>query len=232
MEPPKFKHTKAPKAPGSPPVPVMHSPPRKLTAEERDAWKIPPSISNWKNNKGYIIPLDKRLAADGRNLQEHTVSDQFAKLSEALLIAEQNAREEVEKRMMISKQLELQQQQAREEELRRVAQQARLQRQGIVEQLAKEETPEERAARLEREKVLEDRRREREREHRLENRGAAAKAKDAANKPARYFLCFLFTHTHTYSLSLSLSGTCAKILLYKALPSVSVSICYVSPSVH
>jgi SNW domain-containing protein 1 len=31
---------------------------------------IPPCISNWKNNKGFTIPLDKRLAADGRGLQD------------------------------------------------------------------------------------------------------------------------------------------------------------------
>jgi hypothetical protein len=37
---------------------------------DQEAWKIPPSISNWKNAKGYCIPLDKRLAADGRGLQE------------------------------------------------------------------------------------------------------------------------------------------------------------------
>ena len=30
--------------------------------------KIPPAISNWKNTKGYIVPLDKRLlAVDGRS---------------------------------------------------------------------------------------------------------------------------------------------------------------------
>ena len=28
------------------------------------------SILNWKNNKGFTIPLDKRLAADGRGLQD------------------------------------------------------------------------------------------------------------------------------------------------------------------
>ena len=49
-------------------------------------WKIPPSISNWKNPKGYTIPLDKRLAADGRGLQEVQINDNFAKLSEALAI--------------------------------------------------------------------------------------------------------------------------------------------------
>lgn len=57
-------------APRSPPAPVMHSPPRKVTVEQQKAWSIPPCISNWKNAKGYTIPLDKRLAADGRGLQQ------------------------------------------------------------------------------------------------------------------------------------------------------------------
>ena len=37
--------------------------------KEQQEWKIPPCISNWKNPRGYTIPLDKRLAADGRGLQ-------------------------------------------------------------------------------------------------------------------------------------------------------------------
>lgn len=48
----------------------MRSPPRKITQEEQRDWTIPPAISNWKNPKGYTIPLDKRLAADGRGLQD------------------------------------------------------------------------------------------------------------------------------------------------------------------
>lgn len=71
-----------PRGPGSPPVPVMHSPPRALTAKDQADWKIPPCISNWKNSKGYTIPLDKRLAADGRGLQEVAINDQFAKFTE------------------------------------------------------------------------------------------------------------------------------------------------------
>ncbi len=70
LEPPKFKHKKVPAGPPSPPVPVMHSPPRKVTVKDQQAWKIPPCISNWKNAKGYTIPLDKRLAADGRSLAQ------------------------------------------------------------------------------------------------------------------------------------------------------------------
>ena len=82
-----------PRSTGSPPVPVMHSPPRAVSAKEQQDWKIPPCISNWKNAKGYTIPLDKRLAADGRGLQETAINDGFAKFTEALYVAEQNARQ-------------------------------------------------------------------------------------------------------------------------------------------
>ena len=92
MQPPKFRHKKVPRGPGSPPVPVMHSPPRPVTVKEQQDWKIPPCISNWKNAKGYTIPLDKRLAADGRGLQEVAINDNFAKFTESLYIAEQQAR--------------------------------------------------------------------------------------------------------------------------------------------
>ena len=42
-----------------------------------------PSVSSFptQNAKGYTIPLDKRLAADGRGLQEVHINDNFAKLS-------------------------------------------------------------------------------------------------------------------------------------------------------
>ena len=93
MEPPKHKHVKVPKSSGSPPVPVLHSPPRKLTAQDQQAWKIPPCISNWKNSRGYTIPLDKRLAADGRGLQEVTINNKFAMLSESLYVAERKGRQ-------------------------------------------------------------------------------------------------------------------------------------------
>ena len=67
----RFKiNSKVPRGPPSPPAPVMHSPTRKVTVKEQQDWKIPPCISNWKNQKGYTIPLDKRLAADGRGLQQ------------------------------------------------------------------------------------------------------------------------------------------------------------------
>lgn len=76
----------------------MHSPPRKLTPEEQQSWKIPACISNWKNPKGYTISLENREVVDGRNLKDVVVSDKFAKVTDSLYIAERIAREEIEKR--------------------------------------------------------------------------------------------------------------------------------------
>ncbi|EEE65338.1 hypothetical protein OsJ_20605 [Oryza sativa Japonica Group] len=98
LEPPKFKHKRVPAPAGSPPVPVLRSPPRPPSQKDHDDWKVPPSISSWKNPKGYSIPLDKRAALDGRGLHDVQVSDAFAALAEALYAAEQKAREAVETR--------------------------------------------------------------------------------------------------------------------------------------
>lgn len=130
LEPPKFRHVKVPRGPGSPPVPVMHSPPRALTAKDQQDWKIPPCVSNWKNAKGYTIPLDKRLAADGRGLQEVSINDQFAKFTEALYIAEQKARSAVETRAKMQRELLAREKERKEVELRELAMQARLDRMG------------------------------------------------------------------------------------------------------
>merc|ERR1712106_632495 len=83
-----------------------------VTAKEQQDWKIPPCISNWKNAKGYTIPLDKRLAADGRGLQQVHINENFSKLAEALYIADRKAGEAVEMRASLEKKLA---QKAREE---------------------------------------------------------------------------------------------------------------------
>ena len=130
LDPPKFKHKRVPKASGSPPVPVMHSPPRPVTVKDQQDWKIPPCISNWKNPKGYTIPLDKRLAADGRGLQDVQINDNFAKLSEALYVAEQKAREAVSMRSKVQKEMMMKEKERKEQELRALAQKARSERTG------------------------------------------------------------------------------------------------------
>ena len=145
MEPPKFKiNKKVPRGPPSPPAPVMHSPTRKVSAKEQADWKIPPCISNWKNAKGYTIPLDKRLAADGRGLQQVHINENFSKLSEALYIADRKAREAVEMRTTLEKKLAQKEKEAKESKLRELAQRAREERAGIRSGGAKDDTEAER----------------------------------------------------------------------------------------
>jgi SNW domain-containing protein 1 len=131
MMPPKHKHKKEPRGPADDPVPVLHAPPRKLTKEEAAAWNVPACVSNWKNTRGYTIPLDKRLAADGRGVRDTTtINPKFATLSESLYVAERQAREEVRMRANVQHRLEQQQKQTREDELRQLAMQARMERSG------------------------------------------------------------------------------------------------------
>ena len=83
------------------------------------------------NCQGYTIPLDKRLAADGRGLQPVHINENFAKLAEALYIADRKAREAVEMRAQIEKKLAQKEKEKREENLRQLAQKARDERAGI-----------------------------------------------------------------------------------------------------
>lgn len=131
LDPPKFRHTRVPKGPGEPPVPILHSPPRKITYQDQQDWKIPPCVSNWKNPKGYTIPLDKRLAADGRGLQEATVSEKFAAFTESLYSAEHKARESLHMRNKVQKELMAREKEKKEKELRDLAQRARMEHGGI-----------------------------------------------------------------------------------------------------
>lgn len=169
-EPPKFRFRKLPRGPPSPPVPVMHSPPRKLTKEDMQNWKIPPCISNWKNPKGYTIPLDKRLAADGRGLQEVQINDGFAKLSEALYIAERTAREEIEKRAQYQKMISMRQREEREEKLRQLAQSARQARLESTKKDVESDSESSEDEEKKRDRIIEERRREREYERRRAKR--------------------------------------------------------------
>lgn len=125
LEPPKFKHKKIPRGPPSPPPPVMHSPPRKLTAEDQEMWRIPPPVSNWKNPKGFTVPLDKRLAADGRGLQDIVISDKHAQFAEAVKMTERHAREEVQQRALMQQRLAEKEKAQKEDNLRSLAQKAR-----------------------------------------------------------------------------------------------------------
>ena len=80
---------------------------------------------------GYTIPLDKRLAADGRGLQQQHINENFAKLSDALYRAERKAREAVEARAQLERKMAAKEKEKKEEHLRLMAQRARDQRAGI-----------------------------------------------------------------------------------------------------
>lgn len=132
MSPPRFKISqKIPRGPPSPPAPVMHSPTRKTTVKEQQDWKIPPCISNWKNSKGFTIPLDKRLAADGRGLQQTHINENFAKFAESLYLADRKAREAVELRSQLEVRRAQQEKEEKEEKMRQMARKAREERAGI-----------------------------------------------------------------------------------------------------
>ncbi|CAJ0937139.1 unnamed protein product [Ranitomeya imitator] len=163
MEPPRFKiNKKIPRGPPSPPAPVMHSPSRKMTVKEQQEWKIPPCISNWKNAKGYTIPLDKRLAADGRGLQTVHINENFAKLAEALYIADRKAREAVEMRAQVERKMAQKEKEKKEEKLRELAQIARERRAGIKSHVEKED-----GEARERDEIRDNRRKERQHERNL-----------------------------------------------------------------
>lgn len=77
------------------------------------------------------MPLDKRLAADGRGLQQLHINENFAKLAEALYIADRKAREAVETRAQLERKLAQKEKEQKEEHLRLLAQKARDERAGI-----------------------------------------------------------------------------------------------------
>ncbi|KAL8269362.1 hypothetical protein Esti_006725 [Eimeria stiedai] len=170
LDPPRFKHKRVPAARFSPPPPVLHSPTRKLTVKDQQDWKMPPCVSNWKNQKGYTIPLDKRVAADGRNLQDVTVNDKFASLSEALYIAERQAREEIRLRNEVKKQKKIREEELREQQLRQLAAQARAERAQLLQQAKRPGGggAEEEAERQQREQLAREREKDVERAVRLE----------------------------------------------------------------
>uniref|UniRef100_A0A6Q2XPS1 SNW domain-containing protein 1 n=1 Tax=Esox lucius TaxID=8010 RepID=A0A6Q2XPS1_ESOLU len=164
MEPPRFKiNKKIPRGPPSPPAPVMHSPSRKMTVKEQQEWKIPPCISNWKNAKVLKMCVPKlpgfcvRLAADGRGLQTVHINENFAKLAEALYIADRKAREAVEMRAQVEKKMAQKEKEKKEEKLRELAQMARDRRAGIKGHGGEKEDGEAR----ERDEIRHDRRKER-----------------------------------------------------------------------
>ncbi len=125
LEPVKFKHKRIPRDATEDHVPVMHSPPRKLTMKDQADLKVPPCISNWKNARGYTIPLEMRLSADGRNLRDFTVSDKFSKFADVLYMTEKQARIEIEERNKVQESIKMVDTLKKEQEFKEAARDAR-----------------------------------------------------------------------------------------------------------
>ena len=83
-------------------VPIHHSPSKKLSIDEIKAWNIPPCISNYKNQRGYTLPLHMRLAADMRSNKDIILSDKFSKFSDIINLTEKQFRKEIDERNKIT----------------------------------------------------------------------------------------------------------------------------------
>ena len=109
-------------------VPVLQEPAQKLSYEEQKKWKIPPCVNMSNNPKGLVIPLDIRLANDGRNLRKYQANQNFAKLADILALTEKNVRKEIEDKNKIAQSIQIAAAMKKEQELREAAKQARQER--------------------------------------------------------------------------------------------------------
>ena len=129
----KYKHHKIPLSYGDEKnfVPVLQEPAQKLSYEEQKKWKIPPCVNMSNNPKGLVIPLDIRLANDGRNLREYQANQNFAKFADILALTEKNVRKEIEDRNKIAQSIQIAAAMKKEQELREAAKQARQERKSL-----------------------------------------------------------------------------------------------------
>lgn len=134
LNPPQYKHKRVARGPPSPPATVLRSPPKKLTIKDQQEWKVPPCISNWKNSRGYTIPLQMRLSADGRTLKQYTINEKFGKFSDTLYIAEDQARREIEERNQVQQSISYKDYLKKEGDLRMKANEARQEREKILQE--------------------------------------------------------------------------------------------------
>lgn len=129
MLPPKHKLRKNRPTEPSPPPPILKSNnSEKLSKEEQDKWKIPSVISNWQNNQGFTISLEKRMLAATSNETPEVNLNKLADLSSALESADKQAREDIKARNELRQQQVEQQQREKELKLQELAELSKSQR--------------------------------------------------------------------------------------------------------
>lgn len=124
FEPPRHRHVRAPPAPTEAPAPKL-SAPIKPTPEEARSWKIPASVSNWKNRNGFIIPVSERVAGQQLTAVPSEPSERLTELAQVLRNAEATARRELAERAAAREEAEKAKREAREKRLRDIALRAR-----------------------------------------------------------------------------------------------------------
>ncbi|EAY19988.1 SKIP/SNW domain containing protein [Trichomonas vaginalis G3] len=118
FDPARFRTRKVIELQEKDPEPILTAPVKKLTPEEEKYWYIPPVISNWKNPAGNVIPMDKRVAADGRRNIKPELNDKFAFMNRALEATMQSINEAAHQRAIQQRQLLIKQQEEEKEQQR------------------------------------------------------------------------------------------------------------------
>ncbi|KAL6192437.1 hypothetical protein ACLB2K_033525 [Fragaria x ananassa] len=144
-------------------------PPKPVSFADKKEWSIPPCISQFKNPKGYTIPLDKREGVDGRRLQDVQVSENFAHLHDALHVAVLlKCKEELDLRTKVQMERKEKERETREQELRNIARRARAEGTDFAAAVSETngektatDTDETREERLKRDEIRQERERER-----------------------------------------------------------------------
>lgn len=121
LDPPHFRNRKAIALQQDDPAPILTAPSEKLSTEEQSYWHVPTCVSNWKNPEGYVIPMDKRVAADARRFEQPELSDRFAVMAKALDEASNSIKESLARKHQIERQLALRQQAEEEARIREEA---------------------------------------------------------------------------------------------------------------
>ncbi|CAH6720106.1 pre-mRNA-processing protein 45 [[Candida] jaroonii] len=120
MLPPKHKLRKNKRQETSPPPPILKTSDVKATKEDQDKWKIPSLVSNWKNDKGFIISLDKRVMTTNKPDASINI-EKLSNLSSALDQADKQAREDIKSRNEERKKLADDQQRQKDLKLQELA---------------------------------------------------------------------------------------------------------------
>ncbi|GMM31262.1 mRNA splicing protein [Martiniozyma asiatica (nom. inval.)] len=91
-----FKRNKSAPIPNKQETVVVHNEETKATKSQQKQWQIPAAVSNWKNSKGFMIDLDKRLKTSQEQTDEtDNINTGFAALNAALAKAETTAKNEL-----------------------------------------------------------------------------------------------------------------------------------------